>query len=266
MSDRWVRKLRAVAVAALAAGLCGCAAAGGGVSAAAGTARSPDADPAPVQDRGDAAERGDTGHPASADRPARPAEGALTAVYRCPGDSAEAIAFVARFEGGETAWVFLPGETVALQRAVAASGARYTDGQTTLWTKGEEALLEWRGARHTGCRNDRRAAVWEHAKLNGVDFRAVGQEPGWHLEIRRADSLVLVSDYGTVRHSFPWTEPVGAAQARRTTYATQAGEDALRVVLTPGPCTDTMSGEEFETEVNVWLNGRQLRGCGRALH
>jgi len=172
---------------------------------------------------------------------------------------------VARIEG-ETAWLFLPRKTVSLPQAQSASGARFADEETLFWLKGEESLLKWRGRQYEGCRNDRRAAIWEHAKLNGVDFRAVGQEPGWHLEIRRADTVVLESDYGAARHTFPWPEPVGDSTAPRTAYWMQSGHDELEVVLELGPCYDSMSGQQFETKVTVWLNGRELRGCGRALH
>ena len=181
------------------------------------------------------------------------------------GETADALTFIARIEG-ETAWLFLPRQTVSLPHVQTASGARYADGGTAFWSRADEATLEWRGERSTGCRNNPRSAVWEHAKLSGVDFRAVGQEPGWHLEIRRADTVVLVSDYGTARHTFPWTEPVDDPRALRTAYWMQSGPDELKVVLELGPCYDTMSGEQFETRVTVWLNGRELTGCGRALH
>lgn len=192
-------------------------------------------------------------------------EGARTFVFECErGSAVGGLSFVATIEG-ETAWLFLPSKTVSLPRVEAASWTRYADGEMLFGSKGEEALLEWRGQRYTGCRNNPRAAIWEHAKLNGVDFRAVGQEPGWSLEIRRADAAVLVSDYGTVRHTFPWAEPVNDPGTPRTTYWMQSGREELKVVLEPGPCHDTMSGEKFETTVTLWLNGRRLRGCGRAL-
>lgn len=200
-------------------------------------------------------------------------EGAATFVFECgrgtpgsaTGEATDSLAFVARIEG-ETAWLFLPGQTVSLPHVEAASGTKYTDGEVLFWQKVDEARLEWQGRTYAGCRNNRPAAVWEHAKLNGADFRAVGQEPGWHLEIRRADTVVLVSDYGTARHTFPWAEPVGEPRVPRTTYWLQSGAEELRVVVEPGPCSDTMSGEQFETRVTLWLNGQKLQGCGRALH
>ena len=69
-------------------------------------------------------------------------------------------------------------------------------------------------------------------------FRAVGQEPGWLLEISNGDEILLVSDYGSTRSSMPCVEP----------------------------CTDSMSGEEFEVSVTIKQTNRKLQGCGRALY
>ncbi len=187
-------------------------------------------------------------------------EPASTFVYECD----DGYGFVARIQG-ETAWVFLPETTAALAHVPAASGARYSEGGITYWSKGEEALLEVRGTEHPACANNRRSAVWEHAKLNGADFRAVGNEPGWLLEIypRR---MVLVTDYGENRYEFETPDAVENPDERRTTY--EAADRGLRVivVLEGRECRDTMSDEVFETRVAVKLNDTTYRGCGRALH
>ena len=74
--------------------------------------------------------------------PARP----ITAVFDCGG-----YAFTVRFED-ESARLTLPDRTLVLPRAIAASGARYTDGVVTFWNKGDEALLELDGTTREGCR------------------------------------------------------------------------------------------------------------------
>jgi putative lipoprotein len=66
--------------------------------------------------------------------------------YDCDG-----LAFRAEV-AGERALVFLPGRTVALAHVPSASGAKYSDGNVTFWSKGEEASLEVDGAVHAGCR------------------------------------------------------------------------------------------------------------------
>jgi uncharacterized membrane protein len=187
-------------------------------------------------------------------------EPATTLVYECD----DGYGFVARIQG-ETAWVFLPETTAALPHVPAASGARYGDGSITYWSQGEEALLEVAGAEHLSCANNCRRAVWEHAKLNGADFRAVGNEPGWVLEIypRR---MVLVTDYGEQRYEFETPEPVVNTEERRTFYETSDRGLRILVALEGGECRDTMSDEVFETRVAVKLDDTTYRGCGRALH
>ena len=159
-------------------------------------------------------------------------------------------------------WLFSPEGTRKLPQVRSASGAKYSDGVSVVWTKGEEALLGKVGGKLQSCRNDRRAAIWEHAKLNGADFRAIGNEPGWNMEIHEMSRVVLVTDYGASRVEVALQEPVTDKEARSTRW--DAGE--LTLELIGDPCSDSMSGEAFETKVVVTWQGKTLRGCGRALH
>jgi putative lipoprotein len=145
------------------------------------------------------------------------------------------------------------------------SGAKYELDDMVLSIQGEEARLQQGGGAVRGCMNNRRRAIWEHAKLSGADLRAVGNEPGWHLEIHH-DKILLVSDYGAANHEFATPEPVEDQAARATTYRTANDSHSLTLLLEGRRCTDTMSGEEFEVAVTVTLNGRMLKGCGRPLH
>lgn len=167
---------------------------------------------------------------------------------------------------GDKAWLFLPGKTVSLPQVPAGSGAKYRDARTTFWCKGDEALLETDNGIRRNCRNNRSLAIWEHAKMNGVDFRAVGNEPGWYLEISRGRKLIFVSDYGQSRYEFETPEPAADAQERISVYRVKNGAHALEVVITGKPCRDTMRGDPFESTVKVTLDGRTFSGCGKALH
>lgn len=106
---------------------------------------------------------------------------------------------------------------------------------------------------------------WRAAAARGVDFRAVGNEPGWFLELDDGVQIVLVTDYGRRRVEAPAPEPAVDEAAREVTFRTQARGAPLVVTLAPGPCEDTMSGETFDTTVTVTYGGETLRGCGRAL-
>jgi putative lipoprotein len=104
--------------------------------------------------------------------------------------------------------------------------------------------------------------VWHKAKLRGVAFRAIGQEPGWLLEITNGEEILLVTDYGQNRKSHPYVEPQEDKAARRTVFQVDADTSVL---IEGKPCSDTMSGEKFETTVTVTIGGQTLKGCGRAL-
>jgi len=106
--------------------------------------------------------------------------------------------------------------------------------------------------------------VWHKAKLRGVAFRAIGQEPGWLLEITDGTGFMLSTDYGQNKNSYPWVEPIVYQEQRRTVYVID-GHD-IEIEIRGNPCQDVMSGEEFEVSVTVSIADRELKGCGRALY
>ena len=105
--------------------------------------------------------------------------------------------------------------------------------------------------------------VWHAAKLRGVAFRAIGQEPGWLLEITNGEEILIVTDYGETRFSLPFVEPVVFQEERRTEYVLDSHDTVVEIRGVR--CTDTMSGEEFEVSVTIRQPDRELHGCGRAL-
>jgi len=113
------------------------------------------------------------------------------------------------------------------------------------------------------------SSVWERARRRGVDFRAFGNEPGWHLEIRDGEGLRFVHAYGQ-----QWLQVPATALERDPPEGTRAGRTRYRAVLEGGdlvleiaeaPCTDSMSGERFAYRVTVERGERTWRGCGRSL-
>ncbi len=104
--------------------------------------------------------------------------------------------------------------------------------------------------------------VWHKAKLRGVAFRAIGQEPGWLLEIKNGEEILIVTDYGQNRVAYPYVEPQEDKAARKTVFQVDADTSVL---IEGKPCSDTMSGEKFQTTVTVKTGMQTLKGCGRAL-
>lgn len=104
---------------------------------------------------------------------------------------------------------------------------------------------------------------WASAHAAGIDFRAIGQEPGWLLEIDDGGRMTLQYDYGEQRADFATPAP-DTAREFTTVYEARAGQDTVRVTIQRAPCQDAMSGEPFPSRVTVVINGRTLEGCGKS--
>lgn len=103
---------------------------------------------------------------------------------------------------------------------------------------------------------------WETARAAGVRFRAVGQEPGWLLDIYARDKIVLLWDYGANKLELPRSTPA-APHAGVTRYESQERGHQLVVTIRATPCQDGMSGQDYPASVEVVIDGRSLNGCGR---
>jgi putative lipoprotein len=182
---------------------------------------------------------------------------ARTVVYDCNG-----FEFVTRLGPGEMA-LWLPQRYLVLSQVRSASGAKYQEGDVVFWSKGDEAMLQVGDVEYQECRLQPERAPWADARRRGVDFRAVGNEPGWHLEIQDGRQLLYVGDYGEQRVSTPDPGVQVAGQSRSYRARTEAAELSVDILETP--CFDTMSGEAFPAAVTATVNGRQLHGCGRDL-
>jgi putative lipoprotein len=164
---------------------------------------------------------------------------------------------------GEAARLFLPERTADLQLVRAASGARYEGGGVLYWSKGDQALLEAGGETHRGCRVVGRKSPWAEAALEGVVFRAVGQEPGWLADLHADGGIEVLVDYGREKFTFPDSRSV--VKDGDTVYTARHDRRELRLRVRPKECFDIMSGFEFPAEVEMELDGRSLKGCGRPL-
>lgn len=68
--------------------------------------------------------------------------------YKC-----DNIEFIAKF-GGDKVQILLAGRTLILPNVISASGARYSDGNNTFWSKGNDAQFELNGVSYSGCKTD----------------------------------------------------------------------------------------------------------------
>jgi putative lipoprotein len=104
---------------------------------------------------------------------------------------------------------------------------------------------------------------WEEAKARGIEFRAVGNEPGWFLEIDNERWMRLLYAYGERVATVP--VPKAVTTGSTTTFTSSGGGHDLQVVISPGPCSDGMSDMSYPLTVSVDIDHAPLRGCGRWL-
>jgi membrane-bound inhibitor of C-type lysozyme len=106
---------------------------------------------------GTGCQRQDVGTPAAAPQnpappsdslspPTAPSALAATLRYHCDG-----LDFTAQYVGDQVI-VQTPDRRYALPQVRAADGAKFQDGATTFWSKGETAIVELDGKPYTNCR------------------------------------------------------------------------------------------------------------------
>jgi membrane-bound inhibitor of C-type lysozyme len=116
-----------------------------------------------------------------------------------------------------------------LPLVASASGAKYSDGSLTFWTKGDTAMFERPGSATVNCTQNRFESLLADARVRGVTFRGTGNEGGTRV------------------------------------YSATGGERSIKVTVTTEPCTDDMSGWAFDHRMVVEFDGQTLRGCATAL-
>lgn len=124
------------------------------------------------------------------------------------------------------------------------------------------------GAKLIEIDRDRALAPWDGVFFElrrDRDFRALGQEPGWQLEMRQGAEMRFTYDYGKGTAITPAARAQLDPSTGTRTYRAVTGADDLRVVIVPVACGDAMSGRSFPATVSVTLNGRSFRGCGEEL-
>lgn len=161
----------------------------------------------------------------------------------------------------EQATLYLPGMAISLPRTPTASGARYAVGGYLLWQKDGRARVRTPERSFDDCRISHDYNAWAEAWLRGVEFRAFGNEPGWILEISKSRGLRLQWNYGERQLEIPVPPP--GRQDELFVYASDTGENALRVEVMDRACRDSMKGEVHGYAVRVRVAGQELLGCGR---
>lgn len=152
------------------------------------------------------------------------------------------------------------GRTLVLPIAVAASGARFADDQGNEFrTRGDSGSLALPGEPTRECTRSARPSPWFEAAERGVRFRAVGNEPGWLLEVGHGDSPDLHAEleYGERTLAVEGLAPAGNGWTGQASDGTDVVVDVQRT-----DCHDGMSGVRHEATVQLRLGGAVYQGCG----
>lgn len=165
--------------------------------------------------------------------------------------------------GRDTAIVEVGIRSDTLSR-VPGTEVRYEGDDVVFRSRGSGATLTVGANEHSGCDGAAASSSWEKARLLGIEFRALGQEPGWILDIHPARWIRYIGDYGETRLLMPPVDPVRDSAGTRT-YRAETASHTLTAVIREEPCRDAMSGRPFSHTVTITVNGQELSGCGRRL-
>jgi membrane-bound inhibitor of C-type lysozyme len=158
----------------------------------------------------------------------------------------------------------LPDGTRRLAQLRSGSGARYGDGELVFWSKGRSATLGPEDGPTTNCTEVRAKSLETDARLRGVVYRGLGNEPGWVLEIGPDGRLAYETNYGQDHYVFQGATSSGD-EATGLEYRAEQDDTPIAVTVTREPCRDDMAGDEFDYSFVVEFGGRTYRGCGSSL-
>ena len=154
--------------------------------------------------------------------------------------------------------------TRRLDQTVSASGVRYADSVMVFWTKGSAATLERQGGPVVQCEERRADSLREDARARGIVYRALGNEPGWILEIGPAGKLNWTTNYGQDRYDFEQTQATTMPDGT-SVFTAQKDAVTLKATVKAERCVDD-GDVEFDHVVTVESGGRTFRGCGTRLN
>jgi putative lipoprotein len=178
----------------------------------------------------------------------------LLSVYSCGGD----FQFGVRELSG-VATIRVPMQTIALPRVRSATGVRYAGPAGELVKRGTTATLVIGAERHADCTGQTAASLEDAARMLGVEYRAVGREPGWSLEIDDGKYIRFLIDGS---HAVHLAVPTPTGDASRRVYRASANGQELEAIIETRPCTNPASPTPFPHTVTVTYNGFPHPGCG----
>lgn len=160
----------------------------------------------------------------------------------------------------------LPEGERRLEQTISASGVRYADSgeRIVFWTKGETASLERAGATPVHCQERRAESLREDARLRGVTYRALGNEPGWVLEVGPQARLDWTTNYGAEHLEFTESTATVSPDGRTRSYTAGHDPNSIKVTIRSERCVDD-GDVAYDLSATVEYRGTTLRGCASRL-
>ncbi len=175
--------------------------------------------------------------------------------YVCPDGSF----FLVEADGNQ-AQVLLGSQTLSLQRTVSLSGEKYQSKRNLYWNRGDTARFEVDGKLFLNCSGEQLSSPRQEARQRGTLVRAVGQEPGWIVEITTTGTLVL-TDYGQSRQVLPAPVTTQTADSEAVLYRITGQQQRIELVVTKTTCRDSMSGEAYPAQASLIIDDQTFNGC-----
>ncbi|MCP1325889.1 C-type lysozyme, inhibitor [Halomonas sp. 707D4] len=151
-----------------------------------------------------------------------------------------------------------------LPRAVVADGARYQDGEISVWDRGERALVETpRGQLQCQQAGERKALT--RADNPGVMFKAEGREPSWQVTLAHDVPTLAIETATAPATRQPYMISVLDNQAGRVVLESADVEPFFRLRIDAGACFDKASGAPYPARVTLTYQGEQYSGCGQGI-
>jgi uncharacterized membrane protein len=139
--------------------------------------------------------------------------------------------------------------------------AAFELGGARVLLNGDRAIVSLASGERLECTNNEERANWEDARLRGVTFRGVGNDPTFLLEID--DSNVNVVTEGG-QNRFVFTKPEPQVDEGTSLYHGSAAQKNITVTIKDESCVDSFTKQELSSKVRVDVDATTYEGCGRS--
>lgn len=151
---------------------------------------------------------------------------------------------------------------------------RYTDKYSSIFNSDKGRLMKALIERHTRYLQllllasvPGTVSAGDHPSSTGIDFKAVGNSPDWHLEIVEKDNNIsFTTADGVYAYTYPAGGPMLYPDRNATVYRVPNTEHNMTVTVKGIACQDSKSGKSYETTVTVTFDSKAYFGCGDVLN